>query len=249
MMGVATLRNFDLFSYTYSTFDAVDNQGEIIGTSYSFEFMDTHDYVKVFYTRDGEFTVKDREGLLTVYLPLKVLNERGIHILTYGVTTFFIGDKRFFEGEEEISEIFRRMKENFREEVEAMGFLTPEILSELAKNQISGVNLLPSAYVHMVSYAAWWIFNSGTQDEWWDIRRLAEVLKGFKKPDIEGVDWGTESFLREIDAIDPGEYREGLNSLRRLYTIKEEPENKRLATAVAFDALLKLYKACMSYEQ
>lgn len=247
MIEVASLRNIDLLTLSYSIFDY---RGEVIGCNYSFEFMDIHDRVIVYYTLDGEFTVKGTAGFLRVYhLPLKVLKDRGTHILTYGVTTFFIGEKRFFGSEEEISQIFRQMKENFREELEAMGFLTPEILSELAKNRISGVNLLSSAYVHMVSYAAWWIFNCGTQNEWWDILKLAEVLQGFKKPDIEGVDWDTESFLREIDAIDLGRYREGLNSLRRLYTIEEEPKDKELATVVAFDALLKLYKAYMSYEQ
>lgn len=75
---------------------------------------------------------------------------------------------------------------------------------------------------------------------------MARVLKGFKEPDI---DIGVEKFLREIDAMDVSEYRDGLNSLRRLYAVKEEPEDKKTATAVAFDALLKLYKAYMSYEQ
>ncbi|MCW3133631.1 MAG: hypothetical protein N2V78_04805 [Methanophagales archaeon] len=247
MMEVASLRNFDLFQSSYSIFDSLGDQE--IGTNYSFEFMDIHDYVIVFYTMDGKFKVKDREELLTVYLPLKVMDDRGTHILTYGVTTFFIGEKRFFEGEEEISKIFRRMMKNFREEVEAMEFLTPAILSELVENRISGVNLLSAAYVHMISYAAWWILNSGMQNEWWDIRRLAEVLKGFKKPDIGGVDRSAKSFLREIDAMNVSEYCEGLNSLRRLYAIKEDPENKKLATAVAFDALMKLYKVCENYEQ
>ena len=91
--------------------------------------------------------------------------------------------------------------------------------------------------------------NIGAQNERWDIKRLAEVLKGFKKPDIEGVAHGAASFLREIDAINPEEYRRGLNSLRGLYTDKAQPEDKKLATEVAFDALTKLYKAYMSNEQ
>ena len=32
----------------------------------------------------------------------------------------------------------------------------------------------------MISYAAWWILNIGAQNERWDIKRLAEVLKSFK---------------------------------------------------------------------
>ena len=78
------------------------------------------------------------------------------------------------------------MKEDFREEVEAIEPLTPAILSELVENRLSDVSLLSSAYAHMISYAAWWILNIGAQNERWDIKRLAEVLKGFKKPDIEG---------------------------------------------------------------
>ena len=82
-----------------------------------------------------------------------------------------------------------------------------------------------------------------------NIKRLAEVLKGFKKPDIEDIAHGAEHFLREIDAINPDEYRRGLNSLRRLYAVKAQPEDKKLATEVAFDALTKLYKAYTSNEQ
>ena len=141
------------------------------------------------------------------------------------------------------------MKKDFREELEAIETLTPAILSELVENRLSDVDLLSSAYAHMISYAAWWILNIGAQNERWDIKRLAEVLKGFKKPDIEGVAHGAESFLREIDAINPEEYRRGLNSLRGLYTDKAQPEDKKLATEVAFDALTKLYKAYMSNEQ
>jgi len=246
MTEVASLRNFDLFPSSYSIFDY---RGEEIGRNYSFEFMDTHDSVIVYYTLDGEFTVEDHEGFFLVYLPLKVLKDRGTHILTYGVTTFFIGEKMFFVREEEIRDIFGQMKENFGEEIEAMEFLTPEVLSELVRNSNPDIDLLSSTYIYVISYAAWWILNSGVQNERWDIRRLAEMLKGFKKPDIEGVDIGGEKFLREIGAMDVNEYHEGLNSLRRLYAIKEEPENKKLATAVAFDALLKLYKVYVSNEQ
>jgi len=246
MAEVASLRNFDLVPSSYSIFDY---RGEEIARNYSFEFMDTHDSVIVYYTQDGEFTVEDHEGFFLVYLPLKVLMDRGTHILTYGVTTFFIGEKMFFENEEEIRRIFRQMKKNFREEVEAMEFLTPTILSELAENRISGIDLLSSAYAHMISYAAWWILNSGMQDERWDILRLAKVLKEFKKPDIKSVDIGTEDFLRDTDAMDPWEYHKGLNSLRRLYSLKEEPENKKLTTAVAFDALMKLYNEYVDNEQ
>lgn len=151
--------------------------------------------------------------------------------------------------EEEIVDIFGQMKENFREEIEAMEFLTPEVLSELVRNSSPDIGLLSSAYIYIISYAAWWILKKGRHNEWWDIRGLAEVLKGFKKPNIEGVDLGGEKFLREVGAMEVNEYREGLNSLRRLYTVKEEPENKKSATAVAFDALMKLYKECRIHEQ
>jgi len=57
-------------------------------------------------------------------------------------------------------------------------------------------------------------------------KRLAEVLKGFKKPDIEGIAHDAEHFLREIDAINPDEYRMGLNSLRRLYAVEAQPGDK-----------------------
>ena len=246
MTAVASLRNFDLIPSLYSIFDY---HGEEIGRNYSFEFMGTHDSVIVFYIEDGEFVVESRKGFLLVHLPLKILEDRGTHILTYGVTTFFIGEKRFFAGKEEISKVFSQMKKDFREELEAIETLTPAILSELVENRLSDVDLLSSAYAHMISYAAWWILNIGAQNERWDIKRLAEVLKSFKKPDIEGVAHGAESFLREIDAINPEEYRRGLNSLRRLYTDKAQPEDKKLATEVAFDALTKLYKAYMSNEQ
>ena len=246
MTEVVSLRNFDLIPSSYSIFDF---RGEEIGRNYSFEFMDTHDSVIVYYTLDGEFTVEDHEGFFFVYLPLKVLKDRGTQILTYGVTTFFIGEKRFFVSEEEIVDIFGQMRENFREEIEAMEFLTPEVLSELVRNSSPDIGLLSSAYIYIISYAAWWILKKGRHNEWWDIRGLAEVLKGFKKPNIEGVDLGGEKFLREVGAMEVNEYREGLNSLRRLYTVKEEPENKKSATAVAFDALMKLYKECRIHEQ
>ena len=56
-----------------------------------------HDSVIVYYIEDGELVVENREGFLVVYLPFKILENRGTHILTYGVTMFFIGEKRFLQ--------------------------------------------------------------------------------------------------------------------------------------------------------
>ena len=149
--------------------------------------MGTHDSVIVFYIEDGEFVVESRKGFLLVYLPLKILEDRGTHILTYGVTTFFIGEKRFFAGKEEISKVFSQMKKDFREELEAIETLTPAILSELVENRLSDVDLLSSAYAHMISYAAWWILNIGVQNERWDIKGWQRCLKASRNQILKAL--------------------------------------------------------------
>ncbi|MHC1635513.1 MAG: hypothetical protein ACXQTS_02665, partial [Candidatus Methanospirareceae archaeon] len=82
MIDITSLRSFDLFPHSYSIFSNYCKEISMIGMGYSFEFTGIHDYVIVFYMEDGEITINDRRRFLEVYLPLKALEDQGMHILT-----------------------------------------------------------------------------------------------------------------------------------------------------------------------